>query len=135
MFEEYFRQYAILIIFSLVATSVPIGMLAISYFAQFVNVRPSRPSDVKLTAYEGGMLPFEERPEKFNFKYYYYAILFVVFDVEAVFLFPWAVKYGILTKQFGFVAFLAAIIFMIVATFGYVYAWRKKNLDWVYNER
>ncbi|MFL2664431.1 MAG: NADH-quinone oxidoreductase subunit A [Dehalococcoidia bacterium] len=135
MFEEYFRQYAILIIFTLVATTVPIGMLAISYFAQFINVRPSRPSDVKLTAYEGGMLPFEERPEKFNFKYYYYAILFVVFDVEAVFLFPWAVKYGILTKQFGFVALLAAIIFMIVATFGYLYAWRKKNLDWVYNER
>ena len=70
MFEEYFRQYAILIIFTLVATTVPIGMLAISYFAQFINVRPSRPSDVKLTAYEGGMLPFEERPEKFNFKYY-----------------------------------------------------------------
>ncbi|MAR34169.1 MAG: NADH:ubiquinone oxidoreductase subunit A [Chloroflexi bacterium] len=135
MFEEYFRQYAILIIFSIVATSVPIGMLAISFIAQFIKVRPSRPSEVKLTAYEGGMLPFEERPEKFNFKYYYYAILFVVFDVEAVFLFPWAVRYGILTKQFGLVALLGILIFLLVATVGYFYAWKKKNLDWIYNEK
>jgi len=134
MFEDYFRQYALLIIFAAAAVTVPIGMLTMSYLAQFIKVRPSRPTAVKESAYEGGMPPFSSRPARFNFRYYYYALLFVVFDVETVFLFPWAVKYGVMTRQFGFAALGAVLVFLIVVTFAYAYAWRKQALEWVTNE-
>jgi NADH-quinone oxidoreductase subunit A len=134
MFEDYFRQYALLIIFAAAAVTVPVGMLMMSYMAQFIKVRPSRPTAVKVSAYEGGMPPFSSRPARFNFRYYYYALLFIVFDVETIFLFPWAVKYGVMTRQFGFAALGAVLIFLIVVTFAYAYAWRKRALEWVTNE-
>jgi NADH-quinone oxidoreductase subunit A len=134
MFEDYFRQYALLIIFAVAAVTVPIGMLMMSYMAQFVKIRPSRPTAVKESAYEGGMPPFSDRPARFNFRYYHYAILFVIFDVETVFLFPWAVKYGVMSSQFGFAALTAVLVFLLVVTFAYVYAWRKGALEWVTNE-
>lgn len=134
MFEDYFRQYALLIIFAAAAVTVPIGMLTMSYLAQFVKIRPSRPTAVKESAYEGGMPPFSDRPARFNFRYYNYAILFVIFDVETVFLFPWAVKYGVMSSQFGFAALTAVLIFLLIVTFAYGYAWRKGALEWVTNE-
>ena len=134
MFEDYFRQYALLIIFAVAAVTVPIGMLMMSYMAQFVKIRPSRPTAVKESAYEGGMPPFSDRPARFNFRYYHYAILFVIFDVETVFLFPWAVKYGVMSSQFGFAALTAVLVFLLVVTFAYVYAWRKGALEWVTNQ-
>ena len=133
MFEDYLRQYALLAIFGLAAVSVPVGMLMMSYLAQFVRVRPSRPTAVKESAYEGGMPPLSDRPARFNFRYYHYALLFVVFDVETVFLFPWAVKYGVMSQQFGFAALVAVGVFLIVVTFAYAYAWRKRALEWVPN--
>ena len=84
MFEDYFRQYALLAIFGLAAVSVPVGMLMMSYLAQFVRVRPSRPTAVKESAYEGGMPPLSDRPARFNFRYYHYALLFVVFDLSLI---------------------------------------------------
>ena len=134
MFEDDFRQYLLLIIFAAAAVSVPVGMMTMSYLAQFVRVRPSRPSSAKESAYEGGMPPFSGRPVRFNFRYYYYALLFVVFDVETVFLFPWAVKYGVMSRQFGLAAFTAVFVFLIVVTFAYAYAWRKSSLEWIFNE-
>jgi NADH-quinone oxidoreductase subunit A len=134
MFEDYFRQYALLIIFAAAAVTVPVGMMTMSYLAQFVKVRPSRPTAVKESAYEGGMPPFGGRPARFNFRYYYYALLFIVFDVETIFLFPWAVKYGVMTRQFGFAALVAVFIFLLIVTFAYAYAWRKRALEWVTNE-
>ena len=133
MFEDYFRQYALLAIFGLAAVSVPVGMLMMSYLAQFVRVRPSRPTAVKESAYEGGMPPLSDRPARFNFRYYHYALLFVVFDVETVFLFPWAVKYGVMSQQFGFAALVAVGVFLLVVTFAYADAWRKRALEWVTN--
>ena len=133
MFEDYFRQYALLAIFGLAAVSVPVGMLMMSYLAQFVRVRPSRPTAVKESAYEGGMPPLSDRPARFNFRYYHYALLFVVFDVETVFLFPWAVKYGVMSQQFGFAALVAVGVFLLVVTFAYAYALRKRALEWVTN--
>ena len=134
MFEDYFRQYALLVIFAAAAVTVPVGMLMASYMAQFIKVRPSRPTAVKESAYEGGMPPFGGRPARFNFRYYHYALLFVVFDVETIFLFPWAVKYGVMTRQFGFAALIAVLVFLAVVTFAYAYAWRKQALEWVTNE-
>lgn len=130
MLDDYFRQYGLLLLFAAIAVTVPLGMLALSYAASFVRIRPTRPTPVKETAYEGGMRPFSPKPARFNFRYYYYALLFVVFDVETVFLYPWAVRYGVLTKQFGLFALGAVLVFLAVVTIANVYAWRKKALEW-----
>lgn len=131
MLDDYFRQYGLLLLFAAIAVTVPLGMLALSHAASFVRIRPTRPTSVKETAYEGGMRPFSPKPARFNFRYYYYALLFVVFDVETVFLYPWAVRYGVLTKEFGLFALGAVLVFLAVVTVAYVYAWKKKALEWV----
>ncbi len=131
MLDDYFRQYGLLLLFAAIAVTVPVGMLALSYAASLVRIRPTRSTPVKETAYEGGMRPFSPKPARFNFRYYFYALLFVVFDVETVFLYPWAVRYGVLTKQFGLFALGAVLVFLAVVTVAYVYAWRKKALEWV----
>ncbi len=130
MLDDYFRQYGLLLLFAAIAVTVPVGMLALSYAASFIRVRPSNPTAVKRAAYEGGMRPFSAKPSRFNFRYYYYALLFVVFDIETVFLYPWAVRYGVLSKQFGIFALAAVMFFLAVVTLAYVYAWRKKALEW-----
>jgi NADH-quinone oxidoreductase subunit A len=128
--QDYFRQYGLLVIFLAIAIGVPMGMLGLSLFAQRFKVRPYRPSAVKRMAYESGLPPMSARPALFNFRYYQYALLFVVFDVETVFLYPWAVRYGLLSRQFGLVALVAVLVFLVVLTIPYVYAWRKRALEW-----
>ena len=132
--EDYLHQYGVLVLYSLLAIAVPVGMLLLSYFATFLKIRPSVPSKVKSAAYESGLPPFGPKPVMFNFRYYYYAILFVVFDVETVLIFPWAVKYGVMTKQFGLIAMFAMFVFLFVATVPFIYAWRKGDLEWIYNK-
>lgn len=128
--QDYFRQYGLLAIFLAIAVGVPVGMLSLSLFAQRFKVRPSRSSDVKRAAYESGMPPMSPKPALFNIRYYQYALLFVVFDVETVFLYPWAVRYGVMTRQFGLVALFAVLVFLAVLTVPYLYAWRKRALEW-----
>ena len=130
MFDDYFRNYAILIIFFAVAVGVPLGMLGMSYMASFVKIRPQRTTRIKRAPYEGGMGPLSDKPSRFNFRYYYYALLFVAFDVETVLLYPWAVRHGVLSSQFGWAALGAVLVFLFVVTVGYLYAWRKKALEW-----
>ncbi|MBI21365.1 MAG: NADH:ubiquinone oxidoreductase subunit A [Chloroflexi bacterium] len=131
--EDYLLQYGVLVVYALLAIAVPIGMLLISYLATFIKIRPSKPNEVKLSAYESGLPPFGPKPVMFNFRYYYYAILFVVFDVETVLIFPWAVKYGVLSKQFGLIAMFAMFVFLFIVTVPFIYAWRKGDLEWIYN--
>ncbi|MBM3956485.1 MAG: NADH-quinone oxidoreductase subunit A [Gemmatimonadetes bacterium] len=131
MFDEYLRQYGLIAMFVIVAVAVPIAALALSYACTFVRIRASRPTSAKLSTYECGMRPVGSRWMRFNIRYYYYAVVFVVFDVETVFLYPWAARYGVLSKQFGFAVFGAMMVFLGVVTLGYVYAWRKGALEWV----
>ncbi len=130
MLADYFHHYAIIGFYLLVATLVPIGMIVISRLASFIKVRPSNPSELKKSMYECGMKPETERWQGFNIKYYFYALLFVIFDVETIFLFPWASKYGVWTKEFGIMFFLSMLSFLVIVTTGYVYAWKKGDLEW-----
>jgi NADH-quinone oxidoreductase subunit A len=130
MLDNYFRNYGILAIFLVVAVSVPVGMLTISYLAGFINVRPDRSTRIKRAPYEGGMRPLSPKPSRWNFRYYYFALLFVAFDVETVLLYPWAVQHGVISREFGWAALGAVFVFLFIVTVGYVYAWRKKALEW-----
>lgn len=89
-------------------------------------LRPKAPTPEKLTTYECGPLPIGDAWQQFNMHYYLFALLFVVFDVEVAFLFPWALAY----KQVGIFAVTEMILFVGLLGFGLVYAWRKGALEW-----
>jgi NADH-quinone oxidoreductase subunit A len=89
-------------------------------------IRPDRPSHEKSKVYECGENPEGSPWVKFNIRFYVVALIFLIFDVEVVLLFPWALTY----KDFGWYGFLAGIIFLIVLGLGMAYEWRKGDLEW-----
>lgn len=89
-------------------------------------VAPSKPDPEKLTAYECGFEAFDDARMKFDVKYYLVAILFIIFDLEVAFLFPWAVALG----DVGMFGFWSMVVFLGVLTIGFTYEWRKGALEW-----
>jgi NADH-quinone oxidoreductase subunit A len=89
-------------------------------------LRPHRPYREKLIAYESGVQPFSDARIPFPMRYYVITMLFVIFDIEAVYLYPWAVVF----KDIGLYALIEMALFIIVLLIGYVYAWRKGALEW-----
>lgn len=130
MLDDYFRQYGYIAIFAALAVAVPAGMLAASWALSLVRIRPRMPSAVKESIYECGFETLSSRWSQFNFRFYGFALLFVVFDVEVIFLFPWAASYGLLTRQFGIFIFVEMLVFIAILIIGWLYAWRKGSLEW-----
>jgi NADH-quinone oxidoreductase subunit A len=89
-------------------------------------LRPSAPEPIKLDTYECGEQPIGTAEIQYNVRFYIYALLFVVFDVEAIFLFPWALVY----RSLGLFAFVEMLVFIAILVFGLFYAWRKGVLKW-----
>lgn len=87
---------------------------------------PHRPDSEKKSPYECGFEPFEDARMKFDVRFYLVAILFIIFDLEVAFLFPWAVSLNILPEY----AYLAMAIFLIELIVGYIYVWKKRGLEW-----
>ncbi|MEE9217865.1 MAG: NADH-quinone oxidoreductase subunit A [Acidobacteriota bacterium] len=90
-------------------------------------VRPHKPDPVKLSTYECGIESKEDIRGRYPIRYYLVAVLFVIFDVEVIFLFPWAVRY----KQLALVGFVSMATFLGILLFGFFYAWKKGALEWV----
>jgi len=109
------------VVFLLLGTAVGVGMLVFSRL-----VSPRRPYPEKLITYESGIDPFMDAQQKFSIRYYLIAMLFLIFDIEAVFLYPWAVTYD----RLGLYGLLEMVIFIIILLVGYLYAWRKGALEW-----
>ena len=126
MLDDYLRQYVLIAIFAVVAFIVPTSMLVVSWLLSRVRIRPSKPSPVKSDVYECGMQIMGGRWGQFNFRYYMYALLFVIFDVEVVFIFPWAVQFN----KLGLFALIEMLIFILILVLGWAYAWRKQDLEW-----
>jgi NADH-quinone oxidoreductase subunit A len=124
--DEYLRQYGLIAIFAVIAVMVPVSMIMASRMTSILGIRPNNPSPVKLETYECGMEALGGRWRQFNFRYYMYAILFVIFDVEVVFLYPWAAKF----RQLELFALIEMGVFVSVLLVGLAYAWRKKDLEW-----
>ena len=114
-------EYLGILLFFLVA--VLFGVLALFIGRYF---RLARPYDEKLVAYESGNEPTEAPQMRLSVKFYLVAIIFVLFDVEAIFLYPWAVTY----KALGLFALTEMLLFIALLVVGYVYAWRKGALEW-----
>jgi len=116
------RNYVPIFIILLVAIAVPVVTLTLGWL-----LRPSRPDKEKLMPYECGVTPFDNARQRYTVRFYIVAILFVVFDVETIFLFPWAVQYKAL-RVFGLVEMLVFLGILIV---GYVWIWKKGALEWI----
>ena len=126
MLDDYFRQYGLIAIFAVVAVIVPSSMLLVSWLASKVRIRPRKPDPVKLDVYECGMQTIGGRWGQFNFRYYMYALLFVVFDIEVIFIYPWAAKFN----QLPLFALVEMVIFILILMVAWAYAWRKQDLEW-----
>lgn len=115
-------NYLPILYFAVMAALLPVAAIGLMSF-----VRPSRPTQTKLSPYECGIAaPTEAFDHRFSVRYYLIAVLFVVFDVETIFLFPWAVMYHRL-RLFGLIEML---VFLLILVVGYVYAWRRGALTW-----
>ena len=117
MLEQYF-PILLFIIFGLILAGL---MLTIGRL-----VAPNKPDPEKLSAYECGFEAFEDARMKFDVRYYLVAILFILFDLEIAFLFPWA----IVLREIGMFGFLAMVVFLAILVVGFVYEWKKGALDW-----
>lgn len=117
MLENYFP----VLLFIVVATVVGGAPLLISRL-----VAPHRPYDAKLSPYECGFEAFEDARMKFDVRYYLVAILFILFDLEIAFLFPWAVA----LKEIGLFGFISMMIFLFILIIGFIYEWKKGALEW-----
>ena len=124
--DDYLRQYGLIFILSIVAVAVPVTVLLISRLSIMINARPSRPNPIKYDIYECGMETVGGRWERFNVRYYRFAILFLLFDVEVVFLFPWATQAGAL----GWSAFGAVLFFIGAMMIGWGYEWKRGGMEW-----
>jgi NADH-quinone oxidoreductase subunit A len=114
-------EYLPILIFLAVAGALGTLLLALGFL-----FGPSRPDPEKLSAYECGFEAFEDTRMKFDVRYYLVAILFIVFDLEIAFLFPWAVA----LDSVGVVALAAMGVFLLVLVVGFIYEWKKGALEW-----
>jgi NADH-quinone oxidoreductase subunit A len=114
-------NYAFVGIFAIAAVTFPLIPLLLS-----AVIRPKRPSEIKQSTYECGLEAIGEIWVQFKVQYYLYALAFVVFDIETVFLYPWAVYF----RASGLFALFEMFTFLLILTIGLVYAWRKGALEW-----
>jgi NADH:ubiquinone oxidoreductase subunit 3 (subunit A) len=118
-----FGYVTVLLVFALIFPSLP---LTISFLFRQLNIRPEQPDPVKSDTYECGVETEGDSWVQFNFRYYLVALIFVVFDVEVIFLYSWAVAF----PDKLMVGFVEALTFIGILVVGYLYAWRKKALEW-----
>ncbi len=114
-------NYLPIVVFLGIATGLAMVIVLASYL-----VAKQKPDAEKISAYECGFEPFEDARSKFDVRFYLVSILFIIFDLEVAFLFPWAVTLG----KLGLYGFWSMIIFLGVLTIGFIYEWRKGALDW-----
>jgi NADH-quinone oxidoreductase subunit A len=109
----------------LIFVGIAVGMTIMILMASFVVAR-QRPDTEKLSPYECGFAPFEDTRGRFDVRFYLVAILFIIFDLEVAFLFPWAVSLG----NIGLFGFWSMMFFLAILTIGFVYEWKKGALEW-----
>jgi NADH-quinone oxidoreductase subunit A len=120
-YSDFVRQYLTVAIFAGVGVGLGAGLLGIGKI-----FRPVRPQEQKYLVYESGVDPVGSGWSQSQIRYYIYALLFVMFDVEAVFIFPWATRLEI----YGVFGLVEMLIFVGILALGLLYAWRKKVLQW-----
>ena len=119
--EEFLNNYLTIVIFLAIALILSFGFLILNF-----TFSPKNPDPEKLSAYECGFEPFNDSRMEFDIRFYLVAILFIIFDLEIAFLFPWAITLG----NIGYFGFLSMMLFLFILTIGFIYEWKKGALDW-----
>jgi|TARA_B100000676_G_scaffold146754_1_gene145036 NADH-quinone oxidoreductase subunit A len=115
------REYLPVLIFLAIAIGISVAMLVASGI-----LAKQKPDSEKLSAYECGFEAFDDARSRFDVRFYLVAILFIIFDLEVAFLFPWAISLG----SIGLFGFWSMVIFLGILTIGFIYEWRKGALEW-----
>ena len=121
MYTDFLNNYLTIIIFFGVALLLSVGSIFLN-----LALAPNNPDPEKLSAYECGFEPFNDSRMEFDVRFYLVAILFIIFDLEIAFLFPWAISLG----KIGIFGFVSMMIFLFILTVGFIYEWKKGALDW-----
>ena len=121
MLSDFLKDYLSIILFLIIASGLSVAFIVINFV-----LSPKKPDPEKLSAYECGFEPFNDSRIEFDVRFYLVAILFIIFDLEIAFLFPWAVSLG----NIGILGFCSMMIFLFILTVGFIYEWKKGALDW-----
>ena len=121
MLSEFLKDYMPIMLFLIIALTLSCAFVVINLI-----LSPKNPDPEKLSAYECGFEPFEDSRIEFDVRFYLVAILFIIFDLEIAFLFPWAISLG----KLGLLGFSSMMIFLFILTIGFIYEWKKGALDW-----
>ena len=121
MLSEFLSNYFSIIIFLFLSLGLSVGFIVLNFI-----LSPRNPDPEKLSAYECGFEPFSDSRMEFDIRFYLVAILFIIFDLEIAFLFPWAISLG----NIGLAGFISMMIFLFILTIGFIYEWKKGALDW-----
>ena len=121
MITDFLKDYLSIIIFLFVALGLSVGFIVLNFLFS-----PKNPDPEKLSAYECGFEAFGDSRMEFDVRFYLVAILFIIFDLEIAFLFPWAISLG----NLGPLGFWSMMVFLLILTIGFIYEWKKGALDW-----
>ena len=121
MLAELLKDYFSIILFLFIALGLSVGFIVLNFI-----LSPKNPDPEKLSAYECGFEASSDSRMEFDVRFYLVAILFIIFDLEIAFLFPWAISLG----KIGFLGFISMMIFLFILTVGFIYEWKKGALDW-----
>ena len=121
MLTDFLKDYLSIIIFLFIALGLSTGFILLNFLFS-----PRNPDPEKLSAYECGFEAFNDSRMEFDVRFYLVAILFIIFDLEIAFLFPWAISLG----NIGSLGFWSMMIFLFILTVGFIYEWKKGALDW-----
>ena len=119
--QSLLSEYFPILVFLVIAGGIALAMILASF-----ALAQQKPNSEKLSPYECGFEPFEDARVRFDVRYYLVAILFIIFDLEVAFLFPWAVSLG----DIGVFGFWSMVVFLAVLTVGFIYEWKKGALEW-----
>jgi NADH-quinone oxidoreductase subunit A len=119
-------NYGLIGLFLIVVILFTLVMVIIPIVLRFLRIVPSNPDPVKSSIFECGMETIGKTWVQFNFRYYFYALVFLALDVLVVFLYPWAVH----LRQLGLFSLITVLILIVIVLIGYIYAWKKKVLEW-----
>ena len=121
MLSEFLKDYLPIILFLIIAFGLSCAFVIVNFI-----LSPKKPDPEKLSAYECGFEPFDDSRMEFDVRFYLVAILFIIFDLEIAFLFPWAISLG----GIGALGFWSMMFFLGVLTIGFIYEWKKGALEW-----
>ena len=119
-------NYGYIGLFLVVAIFFAVTTLLLPVTLRFLKIIPQKPNPTKSSTFECGMETIGKSWVQFNFRYYFYALMFIALDVLVVFLYPWAVD----LRRLGYFGLIAILVFILIIVVGYIYAWRKRVLEW-----